>query len=634
MTADFIRKRMWISILVLFAAVWMMVLGTAQEAYALDGDTVSRYTGKTYKHSSAFANAIMVDGVDVSYVQKNNVDWEKAKADGVDFAIIRVGARGYGEAGKLIEDDYYKQNIEAAQDAGLMVGVYFFSQALNSLEAYAEAAYTLELIEGYELDLPVYMDYEFSGGSDGRLTNAQLSRLHMTENAEMFCNTIEEAGYKAGFYANRNFLNNTVNGKAIGEQWPVWLASYDTFTDYSGNYHMWQYSSSGYVDGYSSRLDVNFMYLEESVEASSILSLAEAEVSLDQSYYTYSYGAVHEPDVSVTFYGSDLKEGTDYKKFYLRNGNAGTAYVLLKGIGYYTDYQLVPFTVESSTNVYGIHVEQPADCHYTGEPTDPADLTVTDAYGNKLVKGLDYTYTVEDSIYMGTANVTVELIGNYSGTKYTSYNILPPENPELDPRPIQKIVTNADSYTKKRLAKSFFLGAVSEAGTAVSYTSSDTSVVKVREDGCVTVMGPGKAEILITAPETEKFQAGEKRVSITVKDMEQAAYQALYQKTKAGIEKTRIVSLTAYPERKKVKLTWNKSNSGFALDYYQVWRSLKKSSGYKKIYTTATSDKKFYMNSKGLSPGTVYWYKVRGVRNLEGKLVYTPFAKVQVTTKK
>ena len=175
-------KRKLILLLVL-----LIVLVSAAEVAHADVTSVSGFTGAAYTHNGAFANAIIVDGVDVSYVQKNNVDWKKAKADGVDFAIIRVGARGYGQAGKLIEDDYYKQNIQAAKDAGLMVGAYFFSQALDPLEAYAEAAYTLELLDGIELDLPVYMDYEFAGGNAGRLTNAQLSKLKMTENAEMFC---------------------------------------------------------------------------------------------------------------------------------------------------------------------------------------------------------------------------------------------------------------------------------------------------------------------------------------------------------------------------------------------------------------------------------------------------------------
>lgn len=709
MNRGFVRKPSMTVILALLLVMLLMVLGTgAEEAYA--GTTsVSGYTGATYTHSSAFANAIIIDGVDVSYVQKNNVDWKKAKADGVDFAIIRVGARGYGQSGKLIVDDYYRENIQAAQDAGIMVGVYFFSQALDPMEAYAEAAYTLRLIEGFDLDLPVYMDYEFAGGSAGRLTNAQISKLKMTENAEMFCQTIEDAGYEAGFYANRNFLNNTVDGKHIGKKWPVWVAQYNTSTDYSGSYHMWQYSSSGYIDGYGSRIDVNFMYMDPNPVATSTLSVAESTVRFTGSdSYTYSYGSVHEPSVRVTQYGMPLTEGVDYETFYLKNANAGTAYVLVRGIGSYTDYQLVPFTVKPSSSTSGITIGKIADKTYTGNEQKPSDLTITDVYGNKLVKGVDYTFTVKNARDVGTATVTVEFIGNYSGTKTLTYEILPgkqtitaettvynvsmadgpfqlegivtgsdaaltytssdesvatvDKNGRVTPvgpgtavitvkakagsqygeasikitvnvsKPAQAITTNEDSYTKTRLSKSFFLGAVSDAGSKLTYTSLDSSVAKVNSDGCVTLMGPGTTEIVITAEEDGYYAAGEKRVTVTVKEMDEEAYEEKYENLKSGIEGTKVVLLKSYPEARKVKLTWKKSNSGYAVEYYQVWRSAKKSSGYSKIFTSSTASKKYYVNTKNVKPGQTYWYKVRGVRNLEGKLVYTPFTKIKVTT--
>ncbi len=691
--------------------VMLIVLGLSAGAAYADTTSVSRFTGAVYSHNSAFANAIIVDGVDVSYVQQNKVDWKKAKADGVDFAIIRVGARGYGQAGKLIEDDYYKQNIQAAKEAGLMVGAYFFSQALDSLEAYAEAAYTLELLNGIELDLPVYMDYEFAGGNAGRLNNAQLSKLKMTENAEMFCQTIEAGGYEAGFYANRNFLNKTVDGHALGQKWPVWLASYDTFTEYAGKYHMWQYSSSGYIDGYSSRVDVNFMYMDPKPAATSTLSVAEATVSfVGTSSYTYSQGMVHTPMVRVTQYGMPLTEGVDYKVFYLKNANAGTAYALIQGIGYYTDYQMVPFSISPSTNLAGITIGAIPDMTYNGTEQIPADLTITDMYGNRLIKGLDYVFTVQNAGTAGTASVNVEFIGNYSGTKTAFYQILPgaqnltasvtnydvaasdspfqlqgistavpapltysssnesvvrvDANGLVTPvgpgsavitvtaeaasgfgaaavnitvnvsKPLPAMITSADSYTKSRLSAAFFLGAVTESGGKLSYESTNTSVAKVNSSGRVTLMGPGTAQIIVRAAETEDFAAGEKRVTVKVKTMNENAYKAKYEKTKAGIEKTKVVSLKSYPEAKKVKLTWKKSNSGYAVEYYQIWRSYKKSSGYAKIFTSSDADKKYFVQTKNVEPGTTYWYKVRGVRSLEGKLVYTPFTKIQVKTPK
>lgn len=695
--------------LALVLTVLMMVLGTAAaEAYG-STESVSRFTGKTYTHNSAFANAIIVDGIDVSYVQKNNVDWRQAKADGIDYAIIRVGARGYGQAGKLIEDDYYKENIRAAKDAGLMVGVYFFSQALDTMEAWAEANYTLELIEGFDLDLPVYMDYEFAGGSSGRLTNAQLSKIRMTENAVTFLETIEEAGYEAGFYANRNFLNNTVDGKAISERWPVWVAQYDYNTDYANTYHMWQYSSSGYVNGYSGRLDVNHMYLDAAPASTSYTSIAETTATIT-SYgsYTYTPGVVHEPQVSVTQYGLQLLEGVDYEKFYLKNANAGTGYILLRGMGVYTDYKLIPFNIKSSSNIYGLTVEKPADKSFNGSEQLPGSITVRDTFGNAMVEGLDYTYTVKNASQVGTATVTVQLMGNYTGTLSTTYQIVPggqaitadqtvydvkmgdapfaltgisasgggkisyassdeavvsvsqdgmvtivgPGTATITVKAAaapgynestlditvnvkklpQTITTKGDKYSRVRLSKAFNLGASVDTDTKLVYESADTSIAKVASNGRVSLISPGTTEITITAPGNAQYEEAVKVVTVTLKDnLSEDAYEAKYADLKAGVEKTKVVSLKAAEAKPgRVVLTWKKSNSGYGLDYFQVWKSKKKSSGYKKILTSTDAEKKKCINTADVKAGQTYWYKVRGVRELEGKLVYTEFKKIQV----
>ena len=182
-------------------------------AFAYAGTTVSRYTGKTYTHNSIFDNSVMVNGLDVSVYQKT-IDWQQAKADGIDFAIVRVGGRGYGAAGNMYSDETFKRNIEGAKAAGMLVGIYFFSQAIDEIEAVAEARYAVELMHEagvYELDLPIFMDYEFSGGSAGRLTKAKLSKSKATKIARAFCEEVKLLGYKPGIYANLTFLKNTID---------------------------------------------------------------------------------------------------------------------------------------------------------------------------------------------------------------------------------------------------------------------------------------------------------------------------------------------------------------------------------------------------------------------------------------
>ena len=127
------------------------------QAFAATGN--SPFKSGTYTHSSVFDGMNIYNGIDVSEHQKT-INWNKVKSAGVDFAIIRVAGRGYG-SGNLYEDKYYRQNLQGAIDAGIKVGVYFFSQAVTVKEAEEEADYILSRISGYNITLPVIYDFEF-----------------------------------------------------------------------------------------------------------------------------------------------------------------------------------------------------------------------------------------------------------------------------------------------------------------------------------------------------------------------------------------------------------------------------------------------------------------------------------------
>lgn len=310
--------------------------------------TTSKYTGSKFTHNSRFDNMLIVDGVDVSAWQEN-VDWAKAKADGIDFAIIRIAGRGYGAAGNMYKDGQYAKHIKGAKEAGLMVGVYYFSQAITEKEAIEEANETLKYLAGEELDMPVFMDYEFAGANDGgRLVNAKLSKAQMTKNAVAFCETIKAAGYDAGFYSNLLFLRNTVDGKSLGNKYSMWAAQYYGHCEYEHPYSIWQYSSSGKINGISGRADCNFWYLENTPKATTTNSIANCEVSFTTaSTYLYNSGKPIEPEVIVEKNGVKLKKGTDYAVGYIKNTAIGTGYVMVQGKGKYSDYKLIPFTISN-----------------------------------------------------------------------------------------------------------------------------------------------------------------------------------------------------------------------------------------------------------------------------------------------
>ena len=233
--------------------------------------STSPYTNKTYTHSSAFDGYDRHDGIDVSAHNGDQINWQSVKADGIEYAVIRAGFTGYTKSRHSINADTQAvTNIKNAQAAGLPVGVYWFSQALNESEARAEAQKTLEIISGYDLQLPVFFDYEFYGVVEGRLDSAwregTITKSQMTANARAFCEVIESAGYETGIYANKSFLTSQLDAASLANDYSIWLAHFTTQTDYTGDYYMWQYTEEGKVDGISGNVDCDFMYLPNGTE--------------------------------------------------------------------------------------------------------------------------------------------------------------------------------------------------------------------------------------------------------------------------------------------------------------------------------------------------------------------------------
>ena len=194
-------------------------------------------------------------GIDVSK-WNGDIDWDRVKNAGVEFAIIRAGYRG-STTGGLVEDSCFAANMRGAAASGMPVGVYCFTQAVNEVEAVEEASAVLELIREYELEYPVFIDTEGAGGN-GRADN--LDPETRTLVCEAFCRTIANAGYTAGVYASRNWYNNNLHTQKL-ENYCIWLAEYRSAPLYQGYYHMWQYTSKGAVDGIAGNVDMNISYL-------------------------------------------------------------------------------------------------------------------------------------------------------------------------------------------------------------------------------------------------------------------------------------------------------------------------------------------------------------------------------------
>ncbi|MGE4276825.1 MAG: GH25 family lysozyme [Lawsonibacter sp.] len=217
-------------------------------AFILDGDRMD-YTGEGVKTSL---------GIDVSYHQ-GAIDWEKVADDGIQFAMIRAGGRYYG-SGTIFEDTQFRSNIQGALDAGLDVGVYFFSQAITVEEAQEEANFLLDLLKDYEITEPVVFDWENITYDTARTDG--VDRATVTAMANAFCQTVEQAGDSPMIYFNQ-YIGYLLYDLEDVVQYPFWLAQYGATPGFYYHFQMWQYTDSAQVDGVEGKADLNLRILPQ-----------------------------------------------------------------------------------------------------------------------------------------------------------------------------------------------------------------------------------------------------------------------------------------------------------------------------------------------------------------------------------
>ena len=246
------------------AAVLMMIMllsaCSKPEAEVTTGPTVPRNSRVAEdfvldeKGRPSYPGAVL--GVDVS-AHQGEIDWERAKADGVSFAILRVGFRG-NTAGGLNVDERFASNYVGARNSGLPVGVYFYSQATSEAEAKEEAAYVLKQLDGVPLELPVFFDWEEV--ADGRTGGKATSDVGAW--ALAFCKAITEGGYQAGVYFNQQYGYSIMHLERLTD-YSFWIAEYKDQQSFSFQTDFWQFTGQGHVDGIDVIVDMNLMYAPE-----------------------------------------------------------------------------------------------------------------------------------------------------------------------------------------------------------------------------------------------------------------------------------------------------------------------------------------------------------------------------------
>ncbi len=209
----------------------------------------------TFGSDGALKSGTGTFGIDVSS-WNGTIDWTKVAKSGVNYAIIRCGYRG-STVGGLVQDSKFATNIRNATDAGIKVGVYFFTQAISEAEAVEEASTCLSLIEGYKISYPIFIDVE--NATNGRANS--LSKTERTAIVSAFCKTITNAGYKAGVYANKTWFTNHISTSEL-TGYTIWLAQYAASPTYTATrYDLWQYSDEGSINGVSGKVDLDLSYL-------------------------------------------------------------------------------------------------------------------------------------------------------------------------------------------------------------------------------------------------------------------------------------------------------------------------------------------------------------------------------------
>ena len=210
----------------------------------------------TFKYYSEDGKAASEEGIDISSYT-GEIDWKKVKAAGVDFAMVRLGGRGYGEDSSLYSDDKALEYIKGAQAENIKVGGYFFSQATTSDEAAEEAEYVKDLLDGTKLEYPIAFDWEIIKDENARTDS--VSSTQATECAKVFCESIKNYGYKPMIYSPARELYFKYDLTQL-KDFDIWFVDYTNVPEFYYQFTMWQYSETGSVDGIEGTVDLNICF--------------------------------------------------------------------------------------------------------------------------------------------------------------------------------------------------------------------------------------------------------------------------------------------------------------------------------------------------------------------------------------
>ena len=338
----------------------LVVYGIFQIKDYFNKRTDYRVTDEGFTHAARFENAVPLYGIDVSEHQPAEINWERIKTSGVDYVFARAGYRGTDKGGLHIDENFEKY-VKEADKAGLMIGAYFYSQALTPEEAIEEADFLLEQVKSYNITLPLVIDYEiYKGGRlDKKIDAGEMYAASLYHDVVLaFCRHVEEAGYESAVYANKDMLTNYMQADLLDDSATIWLARYDEKAGLKADYWFWQCSDSGQAGDMDELIDRDFWYMEpgkvyptrgktKRISDEQRISIGDCQIHFKEySSELHHFRAV--PKFSMTYDGRGMRKGRDYVASAVKNTEVGTGYVIIRGIGKYKDWIMYPFKIDNN----------------------------------------------------------------------------------------------------------------------------------------------------------------------------------------------------------------------------------------------------------------------------------------------
>lgn len=613
--------------------------------------TVSDLNNSTYYHDSVYEDCEILNGIDVSWWQgggkgstTSKINWKKMHAAGADFAFVRAASRDTAD-GSIYEDTTASAHINGAQANKMNVGLYIFSQAVDSNEAVEEADYVLNLIDQYDwdIDMPIIIDRE-AGRMTKRLTNAKLSKAKETAVVQAFADEITSAGYKAGVYASYSWYNTKMNADDLVDC-AIWIARYNNMTtsnaksgtpyaDVLCDYEFWQYSSQkpSASTGYTGNLDVDFWYKDTNVTTENLtmskntantITLAWDDADDADAYrvYRYNEGTGKYDYLATTsdtgFTDTNLQPGTNYQ-YKVR------CVWTIGGNNYYGTYSSALTAPTLPAQVTNVRVDK-----QTGKTVSLAWDSVNGADGYRIYRYNSDSDSYEELDTVGADRTSYEVTGLASACEYRF---------KIRASKTMNANTYWGEYSEKVVAvtkpdKVAELSARTLGASEIELTWKKSSHVTgyqiYRLDGQT-----GKYVKIATVEESMPASYTDCKLSAATeysykvrayKNFEGTSYYGSFSNVKSQVTKPdKVQRLKASTKASAVTLKWAASEN---VTGYQIYRLNTKTKKYEKIATINGADKITYKN-KSLKKGKTYRYKIRAYKKYNGTTYYGGFSSV------